>query len=81
MNIDNKISRIAEGARQGQLIRYEYMLLAAMGEQFLLRHPRCGESWFDDAGGRLRRVIDRFKKENIRVGWFDPLSVNPGISE
>lgn len=68
---DDFVSKTAEGARQGQLSRFEAVLLAAMGEKFIQRHPWAEEDWFQ----RTRNIfLERFRKENIRVGWFDPES-------
>lgn len=36
---DDSISRLIHGSRQGQLSRLEDVLLAAMGEEFINRHP------------------------------------------
>jgi len=75
---DDKLSRIAEGARQGQLSRFEYMLLAAMGERFIQRHPWHGETWFQN---RLSKALEKFQESNVRVGWFDPVPSASVISE
>ena len=80
---DDKLSRIAEGARQGQLTRFEYMLLAAMGERFIQRHPWHTENWFP---ARRREALQQFQNNGIRIGWFDPLpepivSKSPGSSD
>jgi ppGpp synthetase/RelA/SpoT-type nucleotidyltranferase len=36
---DDRLSRVVWGARQGQLSRFETMVMAAMGEEFIKRHP------------------------------------------
>lgn len=66
---DDKLSRIADGARQGQLNRFEFMLLAAMGEKFVQAHPWSGEPWF---APRQLRILEKFKEKGIPVETFDP---------
>ena len=75
---DDKLSRLAEGARQGQLSRFEHMLLAAMGERFIQRHPWHGETWFQQ---RRRHALEQFRENQIPVGWFDPMLSEPVLSE
>jgi putative GTP pyrophosphokinase len=75
---DDQLSRIAEGARQGQLSRFEYMLLAAMGERFIQRHPWHAASWFPD---RRRKALEQFKENKIRIGWYDPMLSESLVSE
>lgn len=75
---DDKLSRIAEGARQGQLSRFESVLLAAMGEIFIQRHPWAPEEWFQRS---RKKFIEKFKRANIPVGSFDPLAINSASSE
>ena len=48
----DRLSRAIHGSRQGQLSRLEDMLLAAMGEEFIERHPWSKEEWFRN--GRKR---------------------------
>lgn len=68
---DDRLSRIAYGNRQGQLSRFEYMLLAGLGEKFIERHLYAGEDWFSSGSkGRL----EMFVKEGINVGIYDPIS-------
>ena len=43
---DDQLSRIIDGNRQGQLTRFECMILAGMGANFLERHPWANEPWF-----------------------------------
>ncbi|GJI96102.1 hypothetical protein RugamoR57_28200 [Duganella caerulea] len=73
---DMELSRLIEGRRQGQLTRFEYMLLAGMGMQYIARHPWYAESWFP---GRRKLILEEFAKNDIRTGWYDP--VVPETSE
>jgi putative GTP pyrophosphokinase len=66
---DVELSRIAEGARLGQVGRFEYMLLAALGENFIQRHPWGSEPWFKKS---RRQILEKFKNKGVSVGHFDP---------
>ena len=68
---DTRLSRIASGSRQGQLTRFEYLLLAGMGEQYIQRHPWMGEAWY---GERDRRALAQFKSQGVIVRDYDPLA-------
>jgi putative GTP pyrophosphokinase len=65
---DNKLSLIAEGARQGQTSRFELMLLAALGERFIERHPWKGGWWREHWGARLKK----FQAAGIEVSGYAP---------
>jgi ppGpp synthetase/RelA/SpoT-type nucleotidyltranferase len=43
---DDRISRLVWGSRQGQLTRFDLMVLAGMGEQYLRRHRWNDQEWF-----------------------------------
>lgn len=66
---DDKLSRIAEGARQGQTSRFEHMLLAGMGSNYIERHPWSTETWF---GGRMKTWLEKYKKAGIPLRVYDP---------
>ena len=70
----SQISRLIDGTRQGQLTRFEYMLLAGMGEKFILRHPWQSEVWFQSS---RRRIIEMLNEKGIQPGWFDPIPAEP----
>jgi len=65
---DAKLSRIAAGGRQGQTARFEYMLLAALGEEYQKRHTFAGKSWF---GFAESLNLEAFKKAGVPVGTYD----------
>jgi ppGpp synthetase/RelA/SpoT-type nucleotidyltranferase len=67
---DDKISRAIDGTRQGQLRRFEYVLLAAMGDEFLRRHPWSQDPWYVDAVSR--------KLASLRAVGMGPGSYTPG---
>ena len=62
---DDKISRILWGARQGQLTRFEGVLLAALGQRFVQQHPWSELDWFQD---RCRRFLEVLQQNSITVG-------------
>ncbi len=67
---DDRLSRVVSGSRQGQTTRFEYMLLAGMGDRFIQRHIFAGEPWYGTADrGHLKKIQDA----QIAVGSYDPL--------
>lgn len=69
---DDRISRAIYGSRQGQLTRFESVLLACMGTAYILAHPWAEESsaeWFIPS--EMRR-LDRLKKAGIAIGEYRP---------
>jgi putative GTP pyrophosphokinase len=66
---DDELSRAAAGSRQGQTSRFEYMLLAGMGEAFVQRHFFAGEPWF---GGAER--LERLRNVGVEIRAYDPLT-------
>ncbi len=64
---DHKLSLIAEGARQGQVSRFEFMLQAALGDLFLQRHPLKRDDWY---AGRLQKILDRMKEKGVPIGTY-----------
>lgn len=74
---DDKVSRILAGTRQGQLSRFEYLLLASMGEKFIERHPFAGEAWY---GSRQREYLKRLAEAGLPQINYDPLPRQPNPS-
>jgi putative GTP pyrophosphokinase len=66
---DDQLSRIAEGTRLGQLSRFELMLLAALGANYLDRHELGRHEWFV---GRWRNMLNKFTEAGISIGTFNP---------
>ena len=64
---DDRISRIAYGSRLGQLTRFELQLLAAMGPEFISRHPWAATSWFGD---RQRKILTDLAAAGIATGTY-----------
>jgi putative GTP pyrophosphokinase len=69
---DDKLSHVMWGGRQGQINRFEAMLLAALGERYVERHSWRSEYWEKS----WRRAIERFVAAGIPVGTYDPTSSN-----
>jgi putative GTP pyrophosphokinase len=68
---DDALSRIASGSRHGQTTRFEYMLLAGMGENYIRRHLFDGVSWFGPAD---RERLEKFKTNGVDLREYDPLT-------
>lgn len=71
---DDHISRIVFASRRGQLTRFEAVLLAAMGDAFILGHPwmvdhTYGKWWYTK---QLLAQLDRLKAEEVSIGDFKP---------
>jgi putative GTP pyrophosphokinase len=71
---DDHIGRVAYGWRQGQLTRFETVLLASMGEAFILAHPWAlkGPSetlWYPM---HLLQIIDKLKASGVPIGSYQP---------
>lgn len=64
----DSVSRVLTGTRQGQLTRFEYLLLASMGEKFIERHTFAGQPWF---GSRQRQQLEKLKEAGISTGGYD----------
>jgi putative GTP pyrophosphokinase len=68
---DDKLSRLAEYYRVGQLSRFEHMLLAGMGSKFIERHPFASEGAF---AVRRRGFLERFQGSGVVIGSYDPIT-------
>lgn len=68
---DDRLARLAYGSRQGQITRFECMLLAAMQENYISRHPYFDTSWFAE---RSRTMLSKFKEGGIKLHSYDPLT-------
>ncbi|MFD3814627.1 GTP pyrophosphokinase family protein [Streptomyces rubiginosohelvolus] len=65
---DDKVSKAAYGSRQGQLNRFELVLLAALGEKFIERHLYNRGSEDDWYPPSARIALEKFKAVGISVG-------------
>lgn len=68
---DAVLSLIAHGTRQGQTTRFELMLLAALGERYIERHP-----WNKDAlfGPHYNAILSKFRANGIKTSTYEPLA-------
>jgi putative GTP pyrophosphokinase len=68
---DDRVSRITSGSRQGQLTRFEDVLLAAMGERYVHNHPYADgdDNWFIR---RSAEKLDRLKNAGVNLGSYEP---------
>lgn len=71
---DDRVSRAAYGGRQGQLTRFEAVLLASMGEPFILGHPWAVESSSSDGwyAKVLLQQLDKLGAAGITIGSYKP---------
>jgi len=72
---DDKLSRIALGGRGGQVSRFEVLLAASMGENFLTGHPwldGVDNPWYRDI---VQRWWEKLRKAGIAIGSFRPKKV------
>lgn len=74
----DRISRLIDGTRQGQLTRFEYMLLAGMGKKFIERHPWALELWFPE---RRTKNLEKLSEAKILIGFYDPVPNNVPINK
>ena len=66
---DNRVSKIASAKREGQTTRFEYLLQAGMGQNYVKFHPWKKFDWFIDSNSRL---ISKLKNAGIEVGSYAP---------
>ncbi len=66
---DDKLSRIIWFTRQGQLTRFNFCLLAGMGEYYISRHPWSREKWF---GPLHTKYLDKLNKQGITIRDYVP---------
>jgi len=70
---DDQISRIIYGSRQGQLTRFELVLLASMGEGFILAHPWADRSNLDNwfFSYEAQRLV-KLRTAGVHIGNYRP---------
>jgi putative GTP pyrophosphokinase len=71
---DTNLSFIATARRQGQIERFELMLLAALGELFIERPPFTGKSWFED---RRRDYLAKFREKGFKTSTYQVALIRP----
>ncbi|MFC1966710.1 GTP pyrophosphokinase family protein [Chloroflexota bacterium] len=68
---DDQLSRLVWGTRSGQLTRFEYLLLAGMGENYFKFHLWKTWDWFINIS---KRTLAKFKEAGIPVRSYIPPS-------
>lgn len=71
---DDKLSRVVSGTRQGQTTRFEYMLLAGMGDNFIARHTFAAQPWY---GKQQKEWLESIKQAGVQIRAYDPISETP----
>ncbi len=66
---DDKLSRVALGGRGGQVSRFEVLLAASMGENFLKNHPWGELPWYQDI---VRHWWEKLRNAGFTVGSYQP---------
>jgi ppGpp synthetase/RelA/SpoT-type nucleotidyltranferase len=66
---DDHLSRILWSTRQGQITRFEYQLLAGMGENYIKYHHWSKYDWFIQD---RRKELDKFRQAGIEIGAYLP---------
>lgn len=66
---DDKLSRLIYGTRAGQLTRFEYLLLAGMGDNYFKFHLWKTQDWFVII---CKNNLARFIKAGITIGSYLP---------
>jgi ppGpp synthetase/RelA/SpoT-type nucleotidyltranferase len=70
---DDAVSRAAFNSRRGQIGRFEAVLLASMGDAFMLAHPLVEDNTYSDWYPRyLLQQFNRMKEHGIRIGDYRP---------
>ena len=72
---DDALSRVLRASRLGQTTRFEYMLLAGMGDKYVRRHVYAGEAW---SGPSDLQLLEKFKARGVDVRDYDPITDVPG---
>jgi putative GTP pyrophosphokinase len=66
---DDRISRLLWGARQGQISRFEDLLLAGGGQCYIGLHPWSVGKWWRD---RLEACLDKLRAAGIELREYNP---------
>ncbi|HEX3174782.1 MAG TPA: hypothetical protein VHQ43_11265 [Solirubrobacterales bacterium] len=70
---DDRISRILWRTRQGQLRRFEDVLLAAMGDEYVLSLPWVAKDPEGESARFYRALLEKLEKSGVEVGTYDSL--------
>jgi len=73
----DQLNSVIYSTRQGQLSRFEYLLAAGMGENFIRRHRWKDEAWFIT---RTEGMLTKFREAAIPVRLYSPDLPSAGAS-
>lgn len=76
---DDQLSRVLWGTRQGQLSRFEYLLLAGMAENFIKFHLWKDQDWFISS---RQKDLEKLREAGIAIGAYLPNNrrlAEPGV--
>jgi putative GTP pyrophosphokinase len=68
---DDELSAIVHDSRQGQVTRLELMLLAALGERYIERHPSRTNHGF---WNWTHSTLEKLREKGVEIGTYDPPS-------
>jgi putative GTP pyrophosphokinase len=66
---DDRLSRIVLGGRGGQVSRFEVLLMASMGENFLKNHPWEEYPWYQEI---MKHRWEKLRKADVAIGSYQP---------
>jgi ppGpp synthetase/RelA/SpoT-type nucleotidyltranferase len=66
----DQISVVLWGSRQGQLTRFEGMVLSQMGNLYVARHPWAADDYW---AMRFPQHLEKLREHGIAVGSYDPV--------
>ena len=66
---DDNVNYALYSIRQGQITRFDYLLLAGMGKNFFIRHKWSAQTWFQN---RELLHLKKFTEAGIPIGSYDP---------
>jgi ppGpp synthetase/RelA/SpoT-type nucleotidyltranferase len=69
---DDAISRVFYGTRLGQLTRFELVLLASMGEHYILAHPGVQRAYGTWQARHYKSQLNKIKESGVETGTYRP---------
>jgi hypothetical protein len=71
---DDKLSRIVRSTRSGQMTRFEILLAASMGDNYLTAHPWAEHEWFRSV---IQAWHEKLRLGGVVIGSYLPKKVAP----
>ncbi|WOB51239.1 hypothetical protein NYR97_07660 [Xanthomonas hydrangeae] len=65
----DQISQVLWGSRQGQITRFEEMVLSQMGSIYVARHPWAADEYWSV---RLPQKLETLRERGVAIGSYDP---------